>query len=61
MQEIEEFTDKRVTYTVDRYGRAAVGVEMTISTKPTAERLQTYAKVDALLNGKTFPKEGKKK
>lgn len=61
VQEIEEFTDKRVTYTVDRYGRAAVGVEMTISTKPTAERLQTYAKVDALLNGKTFPKEDKKK
>lgn len=46
---------------MDRYGRTAVGVEMTISTKPTEERLQTYAKVDALLNGKTFPKEDKKK
>ena len=60
VQEIEEFTDKRVTYTVDRYGRAAVGVEMTISTKPTAERLQTYAKVDALLNGKDVSERGQK-
>lgn len=57
VQEIEEYTDKRVTYTVDRWGRTPVGIEMIISTKPTAERIQTYAKVDALLNGKTFPKE----
>lgn len=35
VQEIEEYSDKRVTYTVDRRGRTPVGVKITIDTKPS--------------------------